>query len=218
MTDYAIARHNMIDCQLRPNNVSNSRLLDAIAHTPRELFVPAARRPVAYIDEDIPLGHGRALMEPMVFARMVELAEVDSGDIVLDIACGTGYSTAVLSRLANTVVAVEEIEELAESANQTMTDLAIGNAVVVSGPLADGRASEAPYDVILINGGVAEVPASLLGQLNEGGRLVAIVRGDEGSGRMTLMVNAGGAVSTIQAYDASTPMLDAFRPVPGFVF
>ncbi|MEZ5669729.1 MAG: protein-L-isoaspartate O-methyltransferase [Alphaproteobacteria bacterium] len=218
MTDYATARQNMIDCQLRPNNVNDAAVLKAIAQTPREMFVPAASRPMAYVDEDVPVGAGRALLEPMVFARMLELAEIGPGDIVLDIACATGYSTAVLARLANTVVALEDSAELADAANELMTDLAIGNAVVVTGALTAGRPSDAPFDVILIEGAVAAIPPALIDQLGEGGRLVAILRPDDGPGRMTLVVKSAGAISQTAAYDAATPRLEAFTPAAGFVF
>ena len=218
MTDYAIARRNMIECQLRPNNVTDARVLRAIGEIPRELFVPASRRPVAYVDEDIEIGHGRYLIEPMVFARMVWHADVKPTDIVLDIGCGTGYSTAVLARLSNTVVAVEEVAALAEQANHIMTDLAIGNAVVVTGPLAVGCPNEAPFDVILISGAVPEVPQSLVDQLNEGGRLVAVIRKGEGPGRLILLLKSDGTISRTDFHDATIPVLDAFRPAPGFVF
>ena len=218
MTDYATARRNMIECQLRPNGVTDGRVLRAIAETPRELFVPASKRPVAYVDEDIELGHGRCLMEPMAFARMVALAAIRPSDIVLDIGCGTGYSTAVLSRLANTVVAVEEVPGLAAEANDTMTELAIGNAVVVTGPLAAGWAGEAPYDAILFGGAVEEIPQPIVDQLGEGGRLVAVVRPGAGPGRMTLLLKSGGAISCSELHDAAIPLLDAFRRAPGFVF
>jgi protein-L-isoaspartate(D-aspartate) O-methyltransferase len=218
MTDLARARTNMIESQLRPNNVTDERILKAIRATPRELFVPAARRGIAYIDEDIDIGHGRCLIEPMVFGRMLEQARVGPDDIVLDVACGTGYSAAVLARLADTVVAVEDVPELAAQANEIMTDLAIGNAVVVKGVLPEGRPGEAPFDVILIDGAVAAIPAALIAQLGEGGRLVTVERPGSGAGRITLLVNRGGAISRYQAFDASTPVLAAFSPEPGFVF
>jgi protein-L-isoaspartate(D-aspartate) O-methyltransferase len=218
MTDYATARRNMIECQLRPNGVTDARVLRAIAETPRELFVPASRRSVAYVDEDVEIGHGRCLIEPMAFARMVAHAAVQPGDIVLDIGCGSGYSTAVLSRLANTVVAVEEVAGLAAEANDTMTELAIGNAVVVTGPLAAGWAGEAPYDAILIGGAVEEIPQPIVDQLGEGGRLMAVVRPGPGPGRMTLLLKSAGSISRTELHDASIPLLDAFRRAPGFVF
>ena len=218
MTDYATARRNMIECQLRPNGVTDGRVLRAISETPRELFVPASKRPVAYVDEDIEIGHGRCLMEPMAFARMVAHAAIRPSDIVLDIGCGTGYSTAVLSRLADTVVAVEEVPGLAAEANDTMTELAISNAVVVTGPLAAGWAGEAPYDAILIGGAVEEILQPIVDQLGEGGRLVAVVRPGNGPGRMTLLLKTGGAISRSELHDASIPLLDAFRRAPGFVF
>lgn len=218
MTDFALARTNMINCQLRPNNVTDDRVLNAVSEVPRELFVPRTKRPIAYVDEDIDIGHGRWLIEPMVFGRMVEAAAIDADDIVLDIACGSGYSSAVLARLANTVVAVEEVPELAEQANDTMTDLAIGNAVVITGPVNAGCPSQAPFDVILINGAVEEIPATLIDQLNDGGRLVAVVREGEAPGRMVLLLKSGDATSRTELYGASIPLLDAFKRAPGFVF
>lgn len=218
MTDFALARTNMINCQLRPNNVTDDRVVSAVGAVPRELFVPSAKRPIAYVDEDIDIGHGRWLIEPMVFGRMVEAAEIDADDIVLDIACGSGYSSAVLARLSNTVVAVEDVPELAEQANNTMTDLAIGNAVVITSPINEGCPSQAPFDVILINGAVEEIPATLIDQMNDGGRLVAVVREGEAPGRMVLLLKSGGATSRTELYGASIPLLDGFKRSPGFVF
>ena len=218
MTDFALARTNMINCQLRPNNVTDDRVVSAVGAVPRELFVPRTKRPIAYVDEDIDIGHGRWLIEPMVFGRMIEAADIDEDDIVLDIGCGSGYSSAVLARLANTVVAVEEVPELAEQANDTMTDLAIGNAVVITGPINSGCPSQAPFDVILINGAVEEIPVTLIDQLNDGGRLVAVVREGEAPGRMVLLLKSGDATSRTELYGASIPLLDAFKRAPGFVF
>lgn len=218
MIDYALARRNMINGQLRPNNVTDDRVLAAIGAVPRELFVPSARRPIAYIDEDIDIGQGRWLIEPMVFARMLVAAQIEADDIVLDIACGTGYSTAVLAKLCNTVVAVEDVAALAEQANDTMTELAIGNAVVITGPVKAGCPSEAPYDVILINGAVEEIPAAIVDQLADGGRLVAVERQGEAPGRLVLLLKTDGAISRTELYGASTPLLDGFKRAAGFVF
>lgn len=217
MTDFATARRNMIEGQLRPNGVTDARVLRAFSDTPRELFVPASKRPVAYIDEDIEVGHGRILMEPMVFARMLVHAEVKPSDIVLDIGCGAGYSTAVLARLANTVVAVEEVEELAAQANDTMTELAIGNAAVIRGPLAEGCPSQAPFDVIVINGAVPEIPQGVVDQLAEGGRLVAARR--EGTvTRLVEGVKVGGTVALRSFADMDVAPLPGFAAPAGFQF
>ncbi len=216
MLDFAAARRNMVEHQLRTNEVTDDALLAAMAEIPRERFVPDRLRDVAYIDEDLPLKKGRFLMEPRVLARLLQLAEVKAADMVLDIGCGTGYSTAVLAKLANTVVALESDPELAARASSTLAELGIDNAIVVTAPLADGYAKQGPYDVIVFGGSLPRVPASIARQLAEGGRLVAVI--GEGMGRGTLMTRARGIVSSRPAFDAATPILPDFAPVQGFVF
>lgn len=216
MLDFAAARRNMVEHQLRTNEVTDDALLAAMAEIPRERFVPDRLRDVAYIDEDLPLKKGRFLMEPRVLARLLQLAEVRAEDMVLDIGCGTGYSTAVLAKLANTVVALESDPELAARASSTLAELGIDNAIVVTAPLADGYAKQGPYDVIVFGGSLPRVPASIARQLAEGGRLVAVI--GEGMGRGTLMTRARGIVSSRPAFDAATPILPDFAPVQGFVF
>lgn len=216
MLDFAAARRNMVEHQLRTNEVTDDALLAAMAEIPRERFVPDRLRDVAYIDEDLPLKKGRFLMEPRVLARLLQLAEVKAEDMVLDIGCGTGYSTAVLAKLANTVVALESDPELAARASSTLAELGMDNAIVVTAPLADGYAKQGPYDVIVFGGSLPRVPASIARQLAEGGRLVAVI--GEGMGRGTLMTRARGIVSSRPAFDAATPILPDFAPVQGFVF
>jgi len=216
--DFAAARAHMVDSQLRTNRVNDPVLLDAFAFVPRERFVPAAKRGVAYVDEDIATAAGRYLMEPMVLARLLQAAEVAPGDVVLDVGCGSGYAAAVLSRLAATVVAVESDAALRQQASETLADLGLDNAVVVEGPLTEGYPGQAPYNVILIEGAVGEVPERIAGQLADGGRLVTVVKAGTGLGRATLTQHLGGTLSSRTIFDAATPLLPGFEREVGFVF
>lgn len=216
--DFDKARDNMIDCQLRTNRVTDERLLEAFSAVPRELFVPDSRRAIAYIDEDVAIGEGRHLMEPMVLARLLQSAAIDAGDVVLDVGAGSGYATVVMARLAATVVALESDAELARRANETFAALGVDNAIVAEGPLAEGHPDQAPYNVILLNGAVAAPPATILGQLAEGGRLITVVDDGSSVGRATLVQSLGGQVSSRPLFDAGTPYLGGFRPEPGFTF
>jgi len=216
MLDFAAVRRNMVEHQIRTNEVTDESLLAALAEVPRERFVPESLRGVAYIDEDLPLKKGRFLMEPMVFARLLQLAQVSPSDMVLDIGCTTGYSTAVLARLANTVVALESDPELAAAATATLAELGYDNTVVVTAPLAAGYAKQAPYDVIVFGGAVPRVPEKISRQLAEGGRLVAVV--GDGVGRGTLMTRTRGIAASRPVFDAATPVLPDFAIEQGFVF
>jgi protein-L-isoaspartate(D-aspartate) O-methyltransferase len=215
--DYAAARRNMVETQLRPNRVTNEALLDALAAVPRERFVPEALRTIAYVDEDVPIAAGRYLMEPMVLGRLLQLAEVKRGDAVLDIGCGTGYTAAVLARLAGSAVAVESDQDLASRAVTILADLGLANVTVLEGELGQGAARQAPYDVIFIEGSVDAVPPSIVEQLADRGRLVAVVR-HQGVGRATLMVRVSGGVSSRVVFDAAVPPLPGFEAQPSFVF
>jgi protein-L-isoaspartate(D-aspartate) O-methyltransferase len=217
MMDWTRARANMVESQVRTRDVTDRRLLEALARVPRELFVPASVRHLAYSDGDLPLGGGRALMEPMHFARMVQLAEVGPGEVVLDVGCATGYSTAVLAELASSVVAIEEAADLAEAAGQTLSEIGADNAVVMTCALAEGLAAEGPYDVIVLEGAVETLPESLFDQLADGGRLVC-VRQDQGIGRIWRFVKRGGQVGRRSHFDAQVPALPGFAKEPVFVF
>lgn len=218
MQDYSAARLNMVESQLRTNKVIDEHVLAAMGQVPREKFVPATHRGVAYVDEDIPLGGGRHLMEPMVFARLLETAGVKPTDVVLDVGCGTGYSTVVLSKLADTVVALESEEGLAAQAAGLLEEMAGENTAVVRGPLDEGYAGQAPYDVIVIEGAVQEIPQALLDQLGESGRLVAVVVEGDRIGRATVVTNFSGHLGRREVFDANTPLLNEFRKEVGFVF
>ncbi len=218
MADYATARVNMIEGQIRPNRVTDDRVLAAMAEVPRERFVPRKLQGAAYVDQGLAVAPGRYLMEPTVFARLLQAAAIGPDDVVLDIGCATGYSTAVLARLAATVVAVESDPELVKAAGDLLADLDADNAAVVQGVLEKGYARQAPYDAIVLGGAVDEVPPAVADQLAEGGRLVAVVTGGSAAGVGVLMLRARGALSRRVMFDASVPPLPGFAVERGFVF
>ncbi len=218
MTDFAAARHNMIEGQIRTNKVTDPALLDALAALPREQFVPAERRSAAYVDEDLRLGGDRYIMEPMVLARLLQVAEPTRTDVALDVGCGTGYATALLARVTATAIGLESDAALARTARDTLARLAIDNAIVAEGKLADGHPKHGPYDIILVNGAVETFPQALLDQLAEGGRLVGVRRPGPGPGAAVLMLKRHGAVAGRTLFEASTPYLTGFAPKPRFVF
>jgi len=209
--DYKAARHMMVEAQLRTNRVINPALIEALESVPREIFVPKQMAGGAYVDGPVPIGNGRALMEPMVFGRLAQIAEIKPTDVVLDVGCGSGYSAAVLSHVASTVVALESDSELAGRASAALASLGVDNVAVVTGPLPDGDAAHGPYDVIMIEGQVPAIPKSLLNQLAEGGRLLAVLDQGAGPGRATLYTRFGGAISHRIVFDATAGRL------PGFV-
>ena len=218
MVDFATARLNMVESQIRTNKVTDLALIEAFETVPREHFVPEPLRGIAYVDEDVPLGGGRFVMEPRVLARLLQAARPGPDDIALDIGCGSGYGTAILSRMVATVVALESDAALAATANQTVSGLEFDNVVVVEGKLTEGYPKQGPYNVILLSGAVAEVPPAIGEQLAEGGRLVAVVKAGAGLGRATLMQRDGGVISSRVLYDAALPLLPGFEAEPGFVF
>ncbi len=218
MTDYSDARFNMVEGQIKPNKVTDAALMNAMLNVPRDRFVPNSVRGIAHVDEDVPIGNGRYLMEPMVFGRLVNDAMVRPTDIVLDIGCGYGYSTAVLSRLASTVVAVETDEAMIKKSSELLAELGADNAVVLSGDLTAGFPAQGPYDVILINGAVDSVPQAIIDQLADGGRLVTVLAPSGGRSAGYLYQRFGETVSKVERFDAYTPYLPGFEPKPVFEF
>ncbi len=216
---FAQARENMVENQLRPNKVTDAALLEAVRKIPREQFVPRHLQSIAYIDEDIPLGGGRFLREPVIVARLIQEAAVRKGDIVLDIGCNSGYSTAVLGSLAATVVALEAEDALADEAEKLLHDLDICNVVVVrQKDMREGYPNQGPYDVIFINGSIPSVPARIKAQLADGGRLVTVLSGNGHMGQAVLITRDGDSFSQRVLFDAATPTLKGFEAEKSFVF
>jgi len=218
MTEFGAARAHMIESQLRPNKVIDARVLDTFGGIRRELFVPDHLRVVAYIDEDLPLGGGRYLMEPMVVARLLQAAQIERTDNVLIIGAGTGYEAALAAALARSVIALEEDPELARRARAALVEHFIASVSVVEGPLPQGYRPRAPYDVVLFCGAVADVPSEIDTQLAEGGRVLAVVKSANGIGRATLWARTGGVMARRVLFDAATPLLPGFSPKPAFAF
>ncbi len=213
--DFATQRLKMVDGQVRTTDVTKIEILDAMLEVPREEFVPARRRPLAYIDEDVEIAVGgagtlaRYLMEPSPFAKLIQMADIDPSDYVLDVGTGTGYSAAILSRISSSVVALESDETLTQHATDALQRLGYDNIAVVSGELSQGFPAQGPYDVIVLEGCVDEVPQTLFDQLKDGGRLVAVIgRGNAGVAR--LFVKDGEVVAGRTVFNA------AIRPLPGF--
>ncbi len=223
MVDMAQARSAMVESQIRPNRVTDRRLLAAMGTIERERFLPPSKRTFAYIDEDIPLSadnvaaNTRFLMEPMPFARMVQAAEISADDVVLDIACGTGYSTAILACLASSVVAIESDQALADAATRTLEELDVDNAAVVTGALNEGYAEEAPYDVIVLNGAVEHIPDTLCRQLKAHGRIVGVL-GTGPAGEIKVWTRRDDRLTHRTVFNAAIKPLPGFARAPGFRF
>ncbi|WP_321392098.1 protein-L-isoaspartate O-methyltransferase [Emcibacter sp.] len=217
MTNASQARSSMIEGQLRPNNINDENVIEAIASVNREKFVPKAFAGVAYVDEDIRVAEGRYLMEPMVFGRLLSEAHIKPTDLVLDIACGTGYSSAVLARLAEAVVALEEDDGLVETGTAVLAEEACDNVAVVKGDITAGLAKQGPYDLIFINGMVDDVPQTLLEQLSENGRLVCVLN-DRGVGKASLVTYKDKVRGVRTLFDAAIPPLAAFARKEEFSF
>jgi protein-L-isoaspartate(D-aspartate) O-methyltransferase len=216
MTDFTRARAHMVDSQLRPNKVNDPAVLEAFQSVAREEFVPEAARALSYADEDVPLGDGRYLMEPMVLARLVQAAAIGVSDKILVVGCASGYTAAIADRLGGAVVALESSATFAGLARIALVGEA--DVAVVEGPLHGGWPEGAPYDVILLGGSVPRIPQGLIAQLDEGGRLAGIVLSDRGLGEAILIERIGEAVSRRVLFDAAVPLLPDFAPAPAFSF
>ncbi|MGB1876946.1 MAG: protein-L-isoaspartate O-methyltransferase family protein [Rhodospirillaceae bacterium] len=215
--DFELARRNMVASQVRTNEVTDPLVIDAIGKVPREKFLPAARQSLAYVDEDLEVAAGRWLMEPMVAARLLQLSDVQASDHALVLPCGTGYIAAVLAHMAGSVVAVEEDGPTKDAASKHLAELGADTVAVVSASVNEGCASQAPYDVIVFDGAVSEIPDGIQQQLADRGRLVAVVQNGP-VGRATLVQRTGNAFGKRTEFDASVPLLPEFAAKPAFVF
>jgi protein-L-isoaspartate(D-aspartate) O-methyltransferase len=217
MTDAARQRTNMVESQILTSDVTDRRILQAMGALPRERFVPAAWAALAYMDEAIPLSvSDRMLMAPRVFAKLLQLAEIGEGDRILDIGSGSGYSTAVLARIAKSVVGLECDARLAEEARLNLAALGLANAAIVEGELPVGAGKDGPYDAIVLEGSIATSPDVLLDSLKDGGRLVAVARKDGGLGKATIWRRLGRSYDQWTAFDAAAPKLPGFEPTLAF--
>ena len=223
MIDYARQRQAMVEGQVHVNDVTDPRILTAMRELPREKFVPAARAELAYVDEDIPLRAASAgkparyLIEPMVLAKLVHALSLSASDHVLDVGCASGYSAALLGRLAGSVVALEEDAEFVPIATRLLASLGAANVKVVGGPLTAGWPKEGPYDAILLQGSVEVVPVALTDSLKDGGRLAAVV-GSGRSAKATIYLRSGQVISARPVFDAAIPPLPGFAAPREFVF
>lgn len=215
MSDFATRRVMMVDTQVRPSDVTKFPIIEAMLSVPRESFVPQEQREAAYVGENLAFAPRRVLLEPRSLAKILDALDIQADELVLDLGCGLGYSTAVIARMAQAVVAVEEDATLAEQAQRQLSQAGVDNAAVIAGPLAAGAPKQAPFDVITLQGAVQAVPQALLDQLAEGGRIAAIfMEGALGVVRVGLKID--GAVTWRFAFNASAPVLPGFEAAQHF--
>ncbi len=209
MSDFQNRRTMMVDTQVRPSDVTSFPIIDAMLSVPREEFVPDGLKPAAYAEEHLEVTSGRYMLDPRTFAKMLEGIDVGPEDLVLDVACGLGYSSAVLAHMTEAVVAVEDTEERVSEAEAALSAADVDNAAVVQGALSKGAAKHGPYDAIMVNGAIEAEPIELVGQLKEGGRIVAIFRnGNLGVVRVGLKTSSG--MNWRDIFNANAPALSGF--------
>ncbi|APX89338.1 protein-L-isoaspartate O-methyltransferase [Brevirhabdus pacifica] len=216
MTDYTARRTMMVDTQVRPSDVTKFPIIDAMLSVPREVFVPDAQREVAYMGGNLELGGDRVMLEPRTMGKMLDALDIQPHEVVLDLGCGYGYSTAILARLAESVVAVESDPQMAADAQRTLSETGVDNAAVIEGAPAEGAARHGPYDVIMVQGAVEDVPAPLLDQLREGGRIGCIfMEGAVGTARVGYRLD--GRISWRAVFNATAPVMNGFEKQHDFV-
>ncbi len=215
MSNYAARRTMMVDTQVRPSDVTKFPIIDAMLAVPREVFVPANLREAAYVGENLDIGGGRILLEPRTLAKMLDALDIQRHHVVLDVGCGLGYSTAILARMSEFVIGLEDDEARAEEAQSLLSEHGVDNAAVMTGALTDGSAKSGPYDIILVQGAVEEVPEALLEQLREGGR-IACVFAESALGVVRIGHKIDGQVNWRFAFNAGAPVLPGFHKPAAF--
>lgn len=215
MADFAKRRVVMVDTQVRPSDVTKFPIIDAMLAVPREEFVPGGMREAAYIGENINLGDGRVVLEPRTFAKMLDALDITGSEMVLDIGSALGYSAAIIARMAEAVVALEEDASMAKEAADLLSEHNADNAIVEQGLLAEGAAEHAPFDVMIVQGGVQSIPEALMAQLKEGGRICALFM-DGALGEVKIGYKIDGQISWRRAFNASAPVLPGFQAEAAF--
>ncbi len=216
MSKFAERRRIMVDTQVRPADVTKYPILEAMLAIPRESFVPDSEVEAAYADRNLPLGEGREIFEARTLAKILDALDVSGDELVLDIGCGLGYSTAVISRMAQMVIGVED-ENFAASAQEALSDANADNAIVHTGDLIAGAAEHGPYDVIIIEGGVETLPDAITDQLKEGGRIATLFMKGQ-LGEVKIGYKTAGKLSWRFAFNATAPVLPGFAAIAEFAF
>lgn len=217
MIDFAAAREAMVDCQVRPSDVTRYPIIKAMLEVPRETFVPEAMRSVAYLGEHVPLGPRRVVLDPRVFAKMLDAMAIGPADLVLDVGCGLGYSSAVIASMAEAVIGLEEDPAMAAEAAASLSAMGADNVAVEHAAHTDGVPAHGPYDAIIIEGGIERLPEALAGQLKAGGRIIAIfMEGASGQARIGRLSEHG--LMWRRCFDASAPVLPGFEMEEAFEF
>ncbi|WP_137701602.1 protein-L-isoaspartate O-methyltransferase family protein [Marimonas lutisalis] len=216
MTDFATRRTMMVDTQIRPSDVTKYPIIEALLAIPREMFVPDDKRDVAYVGDNLDLGGGRVILEPRTLAKMLDALDVQGDELVLDVGAGRGYSAAVIARMAEAVVAVEENETMAEEAQAALAEAGVDNVVMHTGPLTEGAAKHGPYDVITLEGAVGHLPQALIDQLKDGGRMAVLFEGAGGLGQVRIGYKIDGHMSWRFAFDAGASVLPGFEKHTAF--
>ncbi|WP_299670540.1 protein-L-isoaspartate O-methyltransferase [uncultured Roseobacter sp.] len=217
MIDFATRRTMMVDTQVRPSDVTKFPIIDAMLSIPRESFVPAAQREAAYMGENLNLGGGRVLLEPRTLAKMLDALDISNDELVLDVGAALGYSSAVIARMAEAVVAVEQDEDMAREAQDALAEAGADNVILHVGPLVEGAAQHGPYDVIVIQGAVAELPQTLRDQIKEGGRVACLFM-DGALGEVRIGHKTGDTLSWRMSFNAGAPVLPGFAKEDVFEF
>jgi protein-L-isoaspartate(D-aspartate) O-methyltransferase len=215
MSDFALRRTMMVDTQVRPSDVTKFPIIDAMLSVAREDFVPAAQREAAYMGENLDLGQGRVLLEPRTLAKLLDALSIGNRELVLDIGCAHGYSSAVIARMAEAVVAVESDEAMAAEAQESLLAAGADNVVLHTGPLPEGAPQHGPYDVIIVQGGVVDVPVSITDQLKDGGRIGCLFM-TGALGEVRIGYKRGEDISWRMSFNASAPVLDGFQREAAF--